>query len=70
MAAISMPDFSLPWPARLDPRPETARAHSLLRVRAMGMLEPVWDEQRFSAMDFALFAAWTHPDATPTGWTG
>ncbi len=60
-----MPDFYLPWPARLNPHLETARAHSLLWVREMDMLEPVWDEERFTAMDFALFAAWTHPDASP-----
>ncbi|MFG2917498.1 germacradienol/geosmin synthase [Kitasatospora sp. NPDC048298] len=65
MAAISMPDFYMPWPARLNPHLETARAHSLLWVRETGMLEPVWDEERFTAMDFALFAAWTHPDASP-----
>ncbi|WP_188296523.1 terpene synthase family protein [Streptomyces sp. CBMA156] len=65
MAAISMPDFYLPWPARLNPHLETARAQSLLWVREMDMLEPVWDEERFTAMDFALFAAWTHPDASP-----
>ncbi|MFE7593204.1 germacradienol/geosmin synthase [Kitasatospora sp. NPDC057512] len=65
MAAISMPDFYMPWPARLNPHLETARAHSLLWVRETGMLEPVWDEERFAAMDFALFAAWTHPDASP-----
>ncbi len=60
-----MPDFYMPWPARLNPHLETARAHSLLWVRETGMLEPVWDEERFTAMDFALFAAWTHPDASP-----
>ncbi|MGA5820385.1 terpene synthase family protein [Kitasatospora sp. NPDC094028] len=62
---MTMPDFSMPWPARLNPHLETARTHSLLWVREMDMLEPVWDEERFTAMDFALFAAWTHPDASP-----
>lgn len=65
MTSIDLPDFYMPWPARLNPHLEGARAQSLIWVWRMEMLEPVWDEERFAAMDFALFAAWTHPDVPP-----
>ncbi|MGE7385272.1 terpene synthase family protein [Streptomyces sp. NPDC004126] len=70
MPSITLPDFYMPYPARLNPHLDAARAQNLVWARQVGMLDPVagqstavWDEERFLAMDFALFAAWTHPDA-------
>src|SRR5262249_22296864 len=64
------PDFYLPYPARLNPHVDAARAHSTAWAREMGMLDPVdgagpiWDEPALAAMDYALLCAYTHPDAS------
>jgi germacradienol/geosmin synthase len=66
---FQLPDFYLPYPARLNPHVDAARAHSTRWARAMGMLDPVdgagpvWDEAALAAMDYALLCAYTHPDA-------
>lgn len=65
-----LPDFYVPWPARLNPHLEAARVHSKAWAREMGMVSSsgdaggaaIWDEARFDAMDFALMCAYTHPD--------
>jgi germacradienol/geosmin synthase len=57
--------------ARLNPHVEAARAHTRAWARAMGIVaaeaDPerltIWDDAAFEAMDFALFAAYAHPDA-------
>ncbi|QFR98215.1 germacradienol/geosmin synthase [Streptomyces tsukubensis] len=54
----------MPYPARLNPRAEEARAHTKAWARGMGMLEGsgVWDEADLDAHDYALLCAYTHPD--------
>ena len=66
-----LPDFYVPWPARLNPNLEVARTHSKAWARTMGILDPspkevsveVWDDRKFDAMDYALLCAYTHPEA-------
>lgn len=69
---FELPDFYLPWPARLNPHMEGARAHTNAWARGMGMFGPaeeggpeIWAEPAFEAMDFAGLCAYTHPDAPP-----
>ncbi|QPP10714.1 germacradienol/geosmin synthase [Streptomyces bathyalis] len=56
----------MPYPARLNPHLEQARAHSTAWAREMGMLEGsgIWDQDDLEAHDYALLCAYTHPDAT------
>ncbi|MEU0661662.1 terpene synthase family protein [Streptomyces lavendulocolor] len=59
-----LPDFYMPYPARLNPHVEAARSHTRTWARRMGMLEGsgVWDQQDLDAHDYALLCAYTHPD--------
>ncbi|HEV3358301.1 MAG TPA: germacradienol/geosmin synthase [Pseudonocardiaceae bacterium] len=74
MQAFALPDFYLPYPARLNPNLERSRAHSSAWARDMGMLDApkpsggvVWDQAALDKMDYALMCAYTHPDcAGPT----
>ena len=70
MPPFELPDFYLPWPARLNPGVDAARAHSKAWAFEMGILgtppegrKAVWDERQFDAMDYGLLTAFTHPDA-------
>jgi germacradienol/geosmin synthase len=71
MRPYELPDFYMPYPARLNPHLDTARAHTKAWAREMGMLDGspdapganIWDEATFDSMDFALLCAYTHPDA-------
>ncbi|MGH3764743.1 MAG: terpene synthase family protein [Pseudonocardiaceae bacterium] len=71
MRPYELPDFYLPYPARLNPHLDTARAHTKAWAREMGIIdappeaagEDIWDEVKFDSMDFALLCAYTHPDA-------
>jgi germacradienol/geosmin synthase len=68
---FELPEFYVPWPARLNPHVEAARVHSKAWAREMGMVgapkdgsaPEIWDEARFDAMDYALLCAYTHPEA-------
>ncbi|HVU67400.1 MAG TPA: germacradienol/geosmin synthase, partial [Ktedonobacteraceae bacterium] len=68
---FELPEFYMPYPARLNPHLEEARTHTKAWTRAMGMLdaEPpesgpmIWDEAMFDSMDYALLCAYTHPEA-------
>jgi germacradienol/geosmin synthase len=69
MQAFTLPDFYLPYPARLNPNLERSRAHSAAWAKDMGMLDApkpsggvVWDEAALAKMDYALMCAYTHPD--------
>ncbi|RJL31412.1 terpene synthase family protein [Bailinhaonella thermotolerans] len=69
MQAFVLPDFYLPYPARLNPHVERAREHSSAWAREMGMLDTpkpggglVWDQEALDRMDYALMCAYTHPD--------
>ncbi|MGW6394323.1 terpene synthase family protein [Streptomyces sp. NPDC055103] len=59
-----MPDFYVPYPARLNPHVETARTHTRDWAREMGMLEGsgVWEEHDLDSHDYALLCSYTHPD--------
>jgi germacradienol/geosmin synthase len=66
---FELPDFYLPYPARINPRLEATRAHAAAWARQMGMLDApaaaggvVWDEAALARMDYALMCAYTHPD--------
>ncbi len=69
MQAFTLPEFYVPYPARMNPHLEAARAHSMAWAREMGMLDSpspsgdvVWTEQALAKMDYALLCAHTHPD--------
>ncbi|WEH14653.1 germacradienol/geosmin synthase Cyc2 [Streptomyces sp. VNUA24] len=61
---FALPHFYLPYPARLNPHLEEARAHSSVWAREMGMLEGsgVWNQADLDAHDYGLLCAYTHPD--------
>jgi germacradienol/geosmin synthase len=61
--AFALPEFYLPYPARLNPNLEHAREHSAAWARDMGMLGgEIWDARALAAHDYALLCACTHPD--------
>jgi len=63
MQAFTLPEFYLPYPARLNPHLAAARVHSTQWARRMGMLDAqIWDQPALEAMDFPLLCAYTHPD--------
>ncbi|MGH3611310.1 MAG: terpene synthase family protein [Pseudonocardia sp.] len=69
MQAFTLPDFYLPYPARINPHLERAREHSTAWAKQLGMLDSpkpgggvVWDEAALAKHDYALLCAYTHPD--------
>jgi germacradienol/geosmin synthase len=69
MQPFVMPDFYMPYPARINPNLERARQHSTAWARKMGMLDSpkpggglIWDEPDLARMDYGLMCAYTHPD--------
>ncbi|MFD3512833.1 germacradienol/geosmin synthase [Streptomyces sp. NPDC058657] len=63
---FTLPEFYMPYPARLNPHLEHARVHSKAWAREMVMIEgsQIWDEHDFDSHDYALLCAYTHPDCT------
>ncbi len=65
-----LPEFYVPYPARLNPSLAGAREHSKAWAYAMDMIDVpqggtvIWDEHDFDSHDYALLCAYTHPDAT------
>ncbi|MFB8776241.1 germacradienol/geosmin synthase Cyc2 [Streptomyces broussonetiae] len=61
---FELPHFYMPYPARLNPHVEEARAHSTAWAREMGMLEGsgIWEQADLEAHDYGLLCAYTHPD--------
>ncbi|MFI5620465.1 germacradienol/geosmin synthase [Streptomyces sp. NPDC051567] len=61
---FQLPDFYVPYPARLNPHLEDARVHTKKWARGLGMLEGsgVWEESDLDSHDYALLCAYTHPD--------
>ncbi|MEU6477621.1 germacradienol/geosmin synthase Cyc2 [Streptomyces sp. NPDC047017] len=61
---FELPHFYMPYPARLNPHVEEARAHSTRWARDMGMLEGsgIWERSDLDAHDYGLLCAYTHPD--------
>lgn len=69
MQPFVMPDFYMPYPARINPNLERSRKHSTAWARKMGMLDSpkpggglIWDETDLARMDYGLMCAYTHPD--------
>jgi germacradienol/geosmin synthase len=71
MQPFELPDFYVPWPARLNPNLEAARVHSKAWARQVGILalegeersSDIWDERTLDAHDYALLCSYTHPEA-------
>ncbi|HEY3482203.1 MAG TPA: germacradienol/geosmin synthase [Streptomyces sp.] len=63
---FELPQFYVPYPARLNPHLERTRAHSKAWARRMEMIEGsgIWEESDYDAHDYALLCAYTHPDAS------
>ncbi|WP_405729977.1 germacradienol/geosmin synthase [Streptomyces sp. NBC_00028] len=61
---FELPHFYMPYPARLNPHLDEARAHSTAWAREMGMLEGsgIWEQSDLDAHDYGLLCAYTHPD--------
>lgn len=61
---FALPHFYMPYPARLNPHVDEARAHSTQWARDMGMLEGsgIWEQADLDAHDYGLLCAYTHPD--------
>ncbi|MFE9933757.1 germacradienol/geosmin synthase [Streptomyces sp. NPDC005533] len=61
---FQLPDFYVPYPARLNPHLEAARVHTKRWARDLGMLEGsgVWEESDLDSHDYALLCSYTHPD--------
>jgi germacradienol/geosmin synthase len=69
MQPFELPEFYMPYPARLNPNLDRARAHSKAWAHEMDMIDvpqqgvAIWDEAAFDSHDYALLCAYTHPDA-------
>ncbi|WP_406487566.1 germacradienol/geosmin synthase Cyc2 [Streptomyces phaeochromogenes] len=61
---FELPHFYMPYPARLNPHLDEARAHSSEWARGMGMLEGsgIWEQADLDAHDYGLLCAYTHPE--------
>jgi germacradienol/geosmin synthase len=61
---FELPHFYMPYPARLNPHVDEARAHSTEWARGMGMLEGsgIWEQADLDAHDYGLLCAYTHPE--------
>ena len=67
-----LPDFYMPYSARVNPNLERSRRHCIEWARQMGMLDAlpglegagIWDEHKIASYDFAACAARLHPDAS------
>ncbi|MFE5186232.1 germacradienol/geosmin synthase Cyc2 [Streptomyces sp. NPDC056628] len=61
---FELPHFYMPYPARLNPHVDEARAHSTRWAREMGMLEGsgIWEQADLDAHDYGLLCAYTHPE--------
>jgi germacradienol/geosmin synthase len=69
MQPFELPEFYMPYPARLNPNLERAREHSKAWAYDMDMIDvpqhgtKIWDEHDFDSHDYALLCSYTHPDA-------
>jgi germacradienol/geosmin synthase len=70
MQPFELPEFYMPYPARLNPNVERAREHSKAWAHEMDMIDvpqhgtEIWDEHDFDSHDYALLCAYTHPDTS------
>lgn len=64
-----LPEFYMPYPARLNPHLDRAREHSKAWARELDMIDVpqhgavIWTEHDLDSHDYALLCAYTHPDA-------
>ncbi|MFF2324647.1 MULTISPECIES: germacradienol/geosmin synthase [unclassified Streptomyces] len=63
---FTLPDFYVPYPARLNAHVEEARRHTKQWARSIGMVEGsgIWEEKDLDSHDYALLCAYTHPDCS------
>jgi germacradienol/geosmin synthase len=67
---FNLPEFYMPYPARLNPNLGRARAHSKTWAYEMDMIDvpqhgtKIWDEHDLDSHDYALLCAYTHPEAS------
>jgi germacradienol/geosmin synthase len=70
MQPFELPEFYMPYPARINPHLERAREHSKAWAHEMDMIDvpqngtKIWDEHDFDSHDYALLCAYTHPDCS------
>ncbi|WP_327142201.1 terpene synthase family protein [Nocardia sp. NBC_01327] len=67
MQPFELPDFYMPYPARLNPHVDQARAHTREWAAEMGFFETqqghhIWDESDLERHDYGLLCAYTHPE--------
>lgn len=66
---FELPEFYMPYPARLNPNLDRARAHSKAWAVGMDMIDVpqegvvIWTERDLDTHDYALLCGYTHPDA-------
>ncbi|GAA4024280.1 terpene synthase family protein [Allokutzneria multivorans] len=67
--SFTLPEFYVPYPARINPHLERTRRHSAAWAERMGMLDSrtpdgglVWTAEQLAKMDYGLMCAYTHPD--------
>jgi germacradienol/geosmin synthase len=72
VGATTLPEFYMPYTARINEHLERSRRHCIDWAREMGMLEEVpgapgarvWNEEQLASYDLAVCAARLHPDAS------
>lgn len=67
MRPFELPEFYLPWPARLNPNVDRARAHTRQWAAEQGFFDDqlghhIWDTEDLERHDYGLLCACTHPD--------
>jgi germacradienol/geosmin synthase len=66
----TLPEFYMPYSARVNANLERSRQHCIDWAHQMGLLESlpggigIWDEENLALFDFAVCAARIHPDAS------
>jgi len=65
MQPFELPDFYVPYPARLNPHLPATQVHSKAWAEQMDMIDgEVWTEQDLDDHDYPLLCAYTHPDCS------
>ncbi|GAA0250896.1 germacradienol/geosmin synthase [Saccharothrix mutabilis subsp. mutabilis] len=70
MQPFQLPEFYMPYPARLNPNLDRARTHSKAWAHAMDFIDVpqhgtvIWTDDDLASHDYALLCAYTHPDAS------